>query len=129
MLRFALWLHLWWSLLIRQVPVPPWRILFMSVTVEKLTEEFQSFLNLDAAAKAKSQAYFAAKDVRDTTIDAQEAIVSQARAAADLAIAEKQALLDTAEAESQAANQLAEKQKYYFGGLLGITAETEDPTP
>lgn len=101
----------------------------MSVTMEKLTEEFQTYLNLDGTAKSKEDAAAAADSALQNTIDEENAKISIVQAAADQAVAAKQTAKDAADLEATKARDLATAQKFYFGGLLGLTPETDDPTP
>lgn len=123
------WLRVWRSLSRIGYTVSFWRYFTMSVTVEKLTEEFQSFLTLDAAAKSKAATRDDAVANHATIADQQNAMVAAAQAEADTQIANSQVVVDEATADATAAAALSEAQKFYLGGLLGLTPPTSDPTP
>ena len=105
-----------------------WDIHVELPTLEKLTSEFQSYLTLAGNANSTRVAADVAGQPLQTTVDEQTAIVNQAQTAADQAVAAKQAEKDLADAEAADAFAKAEAQKFYIGGLLGLTPPTEDPT-
>lgn len=117
-----------WLTLLSTFPYLPFLKVLNTMDLTKLRSEFETFIAKDhEASVAESAAAVADTELANVT-STETAAVAVRQQQADQAIATSQAAADTADQAAGSARDLAERQKYYLAGLLGITPPTEDPT-
>lgn len=121
--RLRLWLALRWYF------DEPLYNKVMTMDIVKLREEFETFLTKDSEAATAETAAAVAEGELNAVASTETAAVALRQQEADQAIGVAAARSDAADQVAFTARELAERQKYYLAGLLGVAPPTDDPTP
>jgi len=120
-------IRLWWRL--RELfPVSFWRLI-VSVNIEQVRDEFETWIRLQGESDTARRAADAAEVELAGVTGAEEAAVAVRRAEADQAIAQAQATYATASQTADNLTDLARRQSVYIAALLGVVPPVPDPTP
>ena len=101
----------------------------MSVNIEQVRDEFETWIRLQGESDTARRAADAAEVELAGVTGAEEAAVAVRRAEADQAIAQAQATYATASQTADNLTDLARRQSVYIAALLGVVPPVPDPTP